>query len=143
MGRKVTSEEEKIEQVNEGLIRGVLFLPYTENSELAKRVRVKLKQLEDLSSLRVRVVERTGEKLIDCIHKSNPCKAIDCKRENCKFCTDEKWIGKCKELGVVYEIECITCKKKNENYRTEILDIEDHGETESKESEEKTGEKRK
>ena len=52
-------------------------------------------------------------------------------------------IGKCKELGVVYEIECITCKKKNENYRTEILDIEDHGETESKESEEKTGEKRK
>ena len=72
MGRKYTNNEERATAVEEGLVRGVLFLPFTENSELARRVRERLKQLEEISSLRVRVVERTGEKLVDLIHKSNP-----------------------------------------------------------------------
>ena len=121
-------------------MKGVLFVPYTENSELAKRIRLKLKQLEDLSSLRVRVVERTGEKLVDTIHKSNPWKASDCKREECKFCKDEKLIGKCKEIGIVYEIECMTCRKKNEKENRELV-IENPVEKEDKK--EKPGEERK
>ena len=72
MGRRWTNNEERATAVEEGLVRGVLFLPFTENSELARRVRERLKQLEEISSLRVRVVERTGEKLVDLIHKSNP-----------------------------------------------------------------------
>ena len=43
-------------------ITGVLFVPHTEKSELSKRIREKLKVMESISSLRVKVVERTGEK---------------------------------------------------------------------------------
>ena len=141
MGRKMTNGEERKKVVEEGLIRGVLFLPYTENSELAKRVRIKLKQLEDLSSLRVRIVERTGEKLVDCIHKSNPWKATDCKRENCRFCEDEKMVGKCKDKGVVYEIECITCKKENNKVKDKEKEKRENERIEEEEM--NTGEKRK
>ena len=138
MGRKITDMSEKEQIVKGGLIKGVLFLPYTVNSELAKRVKEKLKQLEDLSSLRIRVVERTGEKLVDCLHKSNPWVATDCEREGCQFCMEEKTRGKCKSTGIVYEIECITCKKKIEccMKEEEIKDREN-------EEEEVAGEKRK
>ena len=112
MGKKYKKIHDKVEsEVNE--IRGVLFIQHTENSTLAKRLRSRLKQFEEISRLRVRVVERTGDKLVDCIHKSNPWEAVDCKRKGCQFCTDEKMVGKCKSTGIVYEVECITCKKKN------------------------------
>ena len=140
MGRRITDMSEKEQIVKGGLIKGVLFLPYTNNSELAKRVKEKLKQLEDLSSLRIRVVERTGEKLVDCLHKSNPWIATDCEREGCQFCGDEKTKGKCKSTGIVYEIECITCKKKIEGQLKEEERIKMN---EGDEKEEVAGEKRK
>ena len=72
-------------------MRGVFFVPHTENSELAKRIRDKLKSFEELSCIRVRIVERTGRKLVDILHKSNPWEAVDCVREDCIL---QKWRGK-------------------------------------------------
>ena len=61
-------------------------------------------------------MERTGDKLTDIIHKSNPWEAIDCNREDCMFSKsgNEKLIGKCKKRNIVYETECMICSKKEE-----------------------------
>ena len=112
--KKVSKAEElklKIEEKKYPEIKGVLFVPHTEKSELAKRIRGKLKVLEELSSLRVKVVERTGEKVVELLHKSNPWEEEDCKREKCKFCDREDTNGKCKQRGIVYENECMICKE--------------------------------
>ena len=66
-------------------VRGVFFVPHTENSVLAKRIRDKLKAFEEISTIRVKLVERTGEKLCDILHKSNPWEAINCQRDDCVF----------------------------------------------------------
>ena len=94
-------------------MRGVFFIPHTENSELAKRVREKLKSFEEISCIRVRIVERIGKKLVDILHKSNPWEAIHCEREDCMFCNsgEEKLLGKCKSKNIVYETECMLCKR--------------------------------
>ena len=57
---------------------------------------------------------------MDVVHKSNPWEATDCKREGCQFCADEKMIGKCKSVGVVYEIECMNCKREEERKEEKI-----------------------
>ena len=92
-------------------LKGILFVPHTEKSELAKQIREKLKALETVSSLRVKVIERTGEKIVDSLHKSNPWENVDCEREHCLFCGGEesKMRGKCKQRGVVYETRCMLC----------------------------------
>ena len=66
--KKVT--QEKIEdgefEDNREYVRGVFFfIPHTENSELAKRIREKLKSFEEVSCIRVKIVEKVGEKLVD------------------------------------------------------------------------------
>ena len=104
------SNREKIEDETE-VVRGVFFVPHTENSELAKRIRDKLKAFEEISCIRVKLVERTGEKITEILHKSNPWEAVNCGRDDCAFCksSNEKLIGKCKKRNVVYETECLIC----------------------------------
>ena len=73
-------------------MRGVFFVPHTTDSEQVKRIREKLKSFEEVSSIIVRIVERTREKLVNLLHKSNPWEAVNCKREDCMFCTNKKLI---------------------------------------------------
>ena len=120
----------RIEEARSDTLEGVMFLPHTENSVLAKRVREKLKMLEGFTRIRLRIVERAGEKLMDLLHKSNPWDKTLCGREDCKLCngTDEKLWGTCKTRNIVYETECYTCKEKNEGgeevRETEVSTIE-------------------
>ena len=94
----------------------MIFLPHTHHSELAKRVRDKLKSFEHFSKIRIKVVERAGEKLVDNLHRSNPWEKTPCGREDCRFCSskEEKLWGKCKSRNIVYENECYTCLEKIE-----------------------------
>ena len=61
-------------------------------------------------------MERTGEKIVDILHKSNPWEAVHCERDDCMFCEsgDGKLLGKCKKRNVVYETECLICKPGGE-----------------------------
>ena len=133
-------EGERIQrELREGTIKGILFVPHTKQSTVAKRIRQNLSKFEEISMLRIRVVERAGEKLVDCLHKSNPWEATDCKREGCKFCCDEKLVGQCKKTCVVYEVECLNCKAtidKEESQNRELVGGEEKENS-------KTGEKRK
>ena len=114
-GDNIDTEREK------EYVRGVFFVPHTENSELAKRMRCKLKAFEEISSIRVKLVERTGEKLVDIIHKSNPWEGVHCQRDDCIFCnnSNEKLIGKCKKRNIVYETECMLCGREEEEREEE------------------------
>ena len=93
-----------------------LFIQHTELSELAKRVREKIESFKSLSSIRLKIVERTGETLEEILHKSNPWEKIDCGRDDCGICGQEegKMDGKCKRRSVVYETQCGTCEVNSE-----------------------------
>ena len=145
---KTETQKEKIEKPegeieleklkNGAEVRGVLFIPHTQMSELGKRIRGKLKEFENISVLRVKVVERAGEKVVDALHKSNPWDDESCLIEDCLFCygNDEKMIGKCKQRGVVYETLCMLCERKRKGEELLYEGVENK-------KLEKTGEKRK
>ena len=57
-----------------------MFVQYTENSELANRVRNVIAQLKPWTGINFKIVERVGEKLEDLLHKSNPWEDSDCNR---------------------------------------------------------------
>ena len=103
----------------------VIFVPHTQKSELAKRWREKLENFERISSVKLKVVERTGIKVVDLLHKSDVWSDQDCKREDCLICSscvDKERRGLCKRRNVVYETFCLTChyKKKAESEKIEL-----------------------
>ena len=72
--------------------------------------------LEKLSDIKLKVVKRAGDKVIDLLHQSNSWADSDCFREDCIVCktanSNEKK-GKCRKRNVLYEIICISCYKKD------------------------------
>ena len=78
---KTTKKKQKQEQVQNNTTRAVMFIP--PNSTLAKLLQENEEKLEKLTNTRLKVVERTGTKLVDLITKYNPWQGHDCMRENC------------------------------------------------------------
>ena len=76
----------EIEVEGKKKIMSVAFVPHTYKSELAKRLRERLEKLEKLGSLKLKVVEKTGEKLVDLLHRSDAWSDMDCNREDCLIC---------------------------------------------------------
>ena len=95
-------------------VRSLLFVPYTEGGELARRLREEEEKLADVTGYKVKIVERAGQPLKRILHKSNPWEGEDCGRDNCLLCisqsgTDEK-PHSCKKRNVVYQTTCRQCK---------------------------------
>ena len=116
-------------------LMSVLFIQHTPKSELAKRVRVKLENLEKVGNLKFKVVEKTGNKLEEILHKSDSWSDRDCERPDCLLCSsvDENGkMGMCKRRNVVYEIYCITCYEKERRQKEEKdiykITVEENGE---------------
>ena len=120
---KVNKKRKRITEIEvEGKkkVMSVVFVPHTRKSELAKRLREKLESLEKLGNLKIKIVEETGEKLVDLLHRSDAWSNTDCNREDCLICCsagEEEKKGKCKRRNVVYETYCITCREKEEKER--------------------------
>ena len=76
---------------------------------------------EKLGTLKLKVVERTGEKLTDILHKSNAWEDNFCDREDCLVCESAGEEGK--KRNVIYETYCITYykKEKMEKEKEELL----------------------
>ena len=103
-------------------LMSVLFVQHTHKSELAKRLREKLESLEKLGSLKFKVVEKTGNKLEDVLHRSDSWSDRDCGRIDCLICKSVEEDGKrglCKRRNVVYEVHCITCYEKEKKKQQE------------------------
>ena len=65
VGVKSTEKKEGVK------LQSVIFLQHTPNSELARNIKGKLRELEKVGKVRVKIVERTGDKLSDILHKSD------------------------------------------------------------------------
>ena len=101
---------------------------------MEKRLREAEAQLETQTGYRIKIVERTGTKIEDMLHRSNPWQGQDCKREGCLLCrtkvkTDKYHDQDCTKRCLVYETWCLVCEAK------EIEKIEEETEDEKERKE--------
>ena len=72
---KMYNKEKKWRNENEKITdspQAVLFVPFTNGSGLAKKIRETVQQLKPFTKIHLKVVERAGRKVIDTLHRSNP-----------------------------------------------------------------------
>ena len=102
---------------NKDKVTSVMFVPHTVNSSLAKTLQEKEIKLNEITGDKIKIVERSGNKLEDLLTRNNPWKGKDCGRPNCLLCTTKTITGKnlsqdCSKRNILYEIKCLTCEKK-------------------------------
>ena len=82
-------------------------------------------ELEKIIGHRLKIVERSGDKLEDLLTSSNPWKGKICERNDCMLCetktrTSKNLEQECTKRNLVYETKCQTCYgrevEKIENY---------------------------
>ena len=90
--------------------RTVIFVGFSPNGELAKRVREELGDLEQTLGFRVRVVEKTGTPLRLLFSPTKLWEGVMCGREACTTCNQggEK-LPPCTKRSLVYESVCRLC----------------------------------
>ena len=101
-----TGEKRKLE--------GVIFIQYTEHSTLAKNIRRRLLDIEKVGQLKIKLVERAGDKLEELLHRSDAWSDRDCDRADCLPCKsagENGAKGSCKRRNVIYETYCISCQE--------------------------------
>ena len=108
----------------------VMFIPFTRGGELARRMREAEEEMGKRTGYKIKVVERTGTKLEDILHKANPWQGQDCEREGCLICKKKMKTLKnmeqdCKKRCIVYETWCMTCERKEEEKIREETEDED------------------
>ena len=111
-------------------IVAVMFVPYTPKGELAKRLREVEMDMEKHTGNKLKIIERSGTKLIDLIHKSDPWEGQDCGRENCILCETKQRTGRfqgqdCHKRCVVYETWCLTCEERERKLIEENENLEE------------------
>ena len=109
---------EEIDHNKKNKNKAVLFVPYTVGSILAKRLREAEENLLLSTGYKLKIVERSGSKLEDLLHRSDPFKGQDCDRPGCLLCETKNYTGKngtqeCSKRSLVYKIYCITCKERD------------------------------
>ena len=56
----------------------MIYVQHTSHSKLARQIREKLKTLENVGAFKIKIIERTGNTLVDILHKSNAWNNQDC-----------------------------------------------------------------
>ena len=126
--RKHNAEADEVQ--NEERTVGVMFVPYTEDGELARRLRDAENEMGKQTGIKIKIVERTGTRLVDLLPKSDPWQGEDCRRPNCILCETKMKTGKnqrqdCTKRCVVYETWCLTCEKRDREELEKNLDEEE------------------
>ena len=94
-----------------------MFVPFTTEGRLAKLLRENEEKLSELTLTKLKIVEKSGDKIQDIITKSNPWQGEDCSRTNCLLCytktrTNKLTSQECNKRNIVYETTCVTCETK-------------------------------
>ena len=110
--RKLDNGREKKRE--EGRIVSVMFVPYTVGGELARRLKEVENHLGEQTGVKIKIVEKVGNKLVDMLHQSDPWQGTDCQREHCLPCrtkakTEKDLRKDCTRRSVVYETWCLNC----------------------------------
>ena len=86
----------------------VIFVPCTPEEKLKKAYEEEIKK----SRFKIKIVEKSGKKLKDTLHKKDPFKSEKCGKIDCFVCT-KNGIGNCRKKNVTYTIRCMEqCDKK-------------------------------
>ena len=121
--RKADQEDQnrkEVKKLKKDEPKAVMFCPYTRGGELAKKLREIESEMEKTAGYRIKIVEETGDKIMDLLHSSNPWKGEDCGRERCWICETKRMTDKnkkqdCTKRSLVYETWCETCLRVEED----------------------------
>ena len=109
---KENQEENDKEEENLKIkpVKGVMFVPYIKGSVLARALKENKERLFPITKNKVKIVERTGVKLVDIPTKSDPWQGHDCERRNCLLCITKQQTEKnesqpCTMRSLVYETD--------------------------------------
>ena len=96
------------------VVKAAMFVPYTPHSKLASELRDLEFEMEKIIGYRLKIVERSGDKLEDLLTSSNPWKGKICERPDCMLCetkmrTNKNLKQECNKRNLVYETKCQTC----------------------------------
>ena len=104
--RRREKEKKKKDWYKRGGKESVMFISATPNSRLKDLLQKEI----DKTPYKIRVVEKSGTKLIKLLQKNDPFKTKTCRnREECMVCSGSK-PGGCRDSGVTYRINCLGCK---------------------------------
>ena len=109
--RQLEKEEKKRSWYKRGGAESVIFVPCTPNEELKKKYEQEISK----SGFNVKVVEKSGIKIKDVLHKKDPFKKTQCDRDDCFVCLyGGKGKGLCNKENVTYKITCAeNCGRKD------------------------------
>ena len=109
--RKQEKKKKKRTWYKTGGAESVLFVPCTPNEELKKKYEKEIKK----SGFEIKVIEKSGTKIKDILHKKDPFKKEQCGRDDCFVCTsDGRGKQICNKGNINYRISCVEeCKKKD------------------------------
>ena len=94
-------KEQPVELIDQ---KTVLFVEYTQNGELASRLRELMNRLAPTLGFGVKVVERTGTALKNIFPLTNLWEGTGCSREDCITCLQgAEFTVPCTRKSVVYE----------------------------------------
>ena len=101
--RRKEKDEKKTKWYKKGGNQSVLFVTATPGSELKQRLQAEVRK----TPFKVKLIEKSGTKLIKILQKNDPFKKGTCAdHTNCMICmTSEN--GNCRTTGVTYEIACL------------------------------------
>ena len=114
--RKQEKENKRRSWFKAGGAESVLFVPCTPNEELKKEYEKEIKK----SGFGIKVIEKSGTKIRDILHKKDPFKKGQCEREDCFVCqSDGKGKQNCNKGNITYKISCKEECKTNDLYQGE------------------------
>ena len=99
--RRKDKELKKKNWYTKGNYESVLFIPATPESELKNSMQRAVHE----TGIRIKIVEKSGVKIIKKLQQNNPFKQKKCNAKDCFVCrTGGK--GNCRATGISYKIEC-------------------------------------
>ena len=89
----------------------MIFVPCTPKEQLKK---IYEKEVEK-SGFKIKIIERSGTKIRDMLHRKDPFRERQCERPDCFVCSSGgKTKGGCNKENIKYSIECTeNCRKKD------------------------------
>ena len=107
-------------------VRTVLFVEQSNHGELARRVRVLLRELQPMLGFGVKVVERTGTTLKGKFPLNTLWEGAPCGRLDCVTCTQGgEVLPPCTRRNLVYESICALCNPGVRG-KEEIKEVKEH-----------------
>ena len=100
--RRQEREKRKKNWYTKGEYTSVLFIAATPDSELRKKLQEEINKTD----VKIKVIERSGMKIIRHLQQNDPFKEKMCdSKETCLVCTGPN-PGNCRDTGVTYRIDC-------------------------------------